>query len=430
MKRIGNSFKGIFGGFIAILIGVGLLWWNEGNNVRNIKTTAEMEKSYVDVKSDSVDSTNDGKLVATYGKLINEEELTDSTFGVTIKTPLMKRIVEVYQWDEDSSTDEDGNTTYTYEKKWSSDIIDSSSFHRKDHTNPTQKLYNDETLTSSNVKLNAFTLSNEQVNRLSTNGNFTDFNQEILTSLNLKVFNNYITTSEDLNNPQIGDTRISFVYNNSTDISVLAVQKGDSFVDFVSGAGKKVNRIMDGTHSGADMINTIKKENNILKWILRAVGIILLIAGFGTILKPLSAITSYVPIVGNLVDTAVGLVALLLGLSLGLIVIAIAWIRFRPLIGIGLLAAAGALIFLVVKKGKKDKPNDQQMTNSSDNMQNFQQPINNDIPQVDQNMVPPVENSSPMNNAPQQSKFIPPVENVQQPNQNSEQTDQNQNNQM
>ena len=29
MKRIGNSFKGIAGGFILILIGIVLLWWNE-----------------------------------------------------------------------------------------------------------------------------------------------------------------------------------------------------------------------------------------------------------------------------------------------------------------------------------------------------------------------------------------------------------------
>ena len=366
MKRVGNSFKEIFGGVIALIIGICLLWWNEGNNVKNLKTTAEMEKVYVDVKSDSVDSSNEGKLVATHGKVINEEELTDSTFGVTIKTPIMKRIVEVYQWEEDSSTDDDGHTTYRYSKEWSSDIIDSSDFHNKTgHENPTQKPYNDEVKTSSDVKVNAFTLSNDQVNRLSTNGQFTDFNEETLNALNLKVSNNYITTSEDLSNPQIGDTRISFVYNNSTDLSVLAVQSGNSFVSFVSKSGKKVNRVMDGNRSGIDMITTIKKENNFLKWILRLIGVTLLVAGFAAILKPISAITSYVPIVGSLVDTAVGLVALLLGLSLGLIIIALAWIRFRPLLGIGLLAAAGLLLFLLNKKGKNQTPS----------KENVQQPV-------------------------------------------------------
>ena len=49
MKRVGNAFKGILGGFVIILIGIVLLWWNEGNNVRNLKTTAEMDKVVIDV---------------------------------------------------------------------------------------------------------------------------------------------------------------------------------------------------------------------------------------------------------------------------------------------------------------------------------------------------------------------------------------------
>ena len=75
MNRIGNSFKGVVGGFIFLVLGVILLLWNEGNNVKNLKTTAELEDSYIDVKSDKVESKNDGKLVATHGKLINEKEI-------------------------------------------------------------------------------------------------------------------------------------------------------------------------------------------------------------------------------------------------------------------------------------------------------------------------------------------------------------------
>ena len=355
MKRVGNSFKGIFGGVIAIVIGVILLWWNEGNNVRNIKSTAEMEKIYVDVKSDAIDPNNEGKLIATSGKLVNEEELTDSTSGVTIKTPYMRRIVEVYQWEEDSDTDEDGDTTYTYKKKWSSDIINSTSFHQSGHDNPLQKPYQDEMYYSSKVTLGAFTLSSNQVQSLSTNGNFNSYDVNKIAELNLYVSGNYITSSTDLNNPKIGDTRISFVYNNSTDISILAVQQGETFVDFVSKEGVSTNRVMDGVHSGIEMINIIKQENNMLKWILRAAGIILLFMGFATILKPISAITSYVPILGNLVGSAVGIVSFVLGLILGLLVITIAWIRFRPVLGICLLVVIAVLIAFLIIRGKKSK---------------------------------------------------------------------------
>ena len=356
MKKIGNSFKGILGGFIIIIIGIGLLWWNEGNNVKNLKTTAEAAKSLIDVKSDSVDAKNEGKLIATNGKLINEQELEDETFKVKIKTPLLKRIVEVYQWDEDSSTDDDGDTTYTYSKKWSSDIIDSGNFHRSGHDNPTHKEYDDDEYTSDDVKVGAFSLSIDQIRRLSTKGVYNTFDEETLSELNLTKSGNYITNSKDLNKPEIGDMRISFVYNDSTEISVLAVQQRNTFVDFVSKAGKTINRVEDGTKTGAEMVENIKKENNLLKWILRAVGALLIISGIGTILKPISTISGFVPILGSLVGAAVGLISFILGLALSLIVIAVAWIRFRPILGIGLLAAAAALIIFIITRGKKAKP--------------------------------------------------------------------------
>ena len=355
MKRVGNSFKGILGGFVFILIGVVLLWWNEGNNVRNLKTTAEMDKICVDVSSETIDPSNEGKLIATHGKLINEQEMVDEKFNIKITTPLMKRIVEVYQWEEDSSTDDDGDTTYTYKKVWSSDIIDSGNFHDKKKDNPKQKLYEDQTFASTEVKVGAFSLTSDQIKGLSTNGKYTSFNVEDAENLNLSISGEYLTTSKDLNKPEIGDTRISFIYNNSTELSVLAVQSGNTFVDFVSKAGKSINRVMDGTHSGTEMINVIKKENNFIKWLLRFLGVLLIVSGIAAILKPISAITSYVPLLGNIVGAAVGLVSLLLGLALGAIVIAVAWIRFRPILGISLLVIATVLIVLLVIRGKKSK---------------------------------------------------------------------------
>ena len=418
MKRIGNSFKGILGGIVVIIIGVCLLWWNEGNNVKNLKTTAEMDKTVIDVKSDSIDSKNDGKLIATSGKLINEKELTDSKFGVTVKTPILKRLVEVYQWDEESHTDDDGDTTYSYEKKWSSDIIDSSDFHNAGHDNPKSKLYEDEVYTSDDVKVGAFSLSSNQINTLSTKGNFTDFNEETLNTLNLKVSSTYATNSEDLDNPKVGDVRISFIYNNSSDVSVLAVQSGKTFTDFVSSAGKTVNRVMDGTHSGSEMINVIKSENNFLKWILRLVGTLLCVIGFGAILKPISAITSFVPILGSIVGAAVGLVSFVLGLCLSLIVIAIAWIRFRPILGICLLAIVGVLVVFLITRGKKTK-NDEGQQAVDANQEQMQQPVVNNIEQQAENVQQTQQTfEQPMvNNAEQSVDNTQPID----PNQNNQQ---------
>lgn len=361
MKKIGDSFKGIIVGFILIIAGIGVLWWNEGNNVKNLKTTAELEKTFIDVKSDKVDSKNEGKLIATSGKLINEEELTDKEFGVTVLTPVLTRVVEVYQWEEDSDTT-DGETTYRYEKTWSDTIIDSSNFHDSSYQNPTSKKFEDKLYTASDVKVGAFSLTDAQIKKLSTDGKFNDYNKEVIDELGLTISGYYVTDSNDLDKPEVGDTRVSFQYNDSKEVSVLAVQSGDSFTSFTSSAGKTINRVMDGTHTGKEMIETIKSENKFLKWILRLVGFLLITFGFAAILGPISTIASFVPIVGGLVGAAVAFVSFALGLALSFIIIAIAWIRFRPVLGISLLAGAAVLIVLLVMNGKKKKENNPQPT--------------------------------------------------------------------
>lgn len=403
MKKIGNSFKGIIGGFILILIGIILLWWNEGNNVKNLKTTAEMDKSLVEISSDKVDPNNEGKLIATSGKIENTEELVDTTFQVKIVTPKMRRIVEVYQWEEDSDTDEDGNTTYQYKKVWKDEIIDSTDFHQSGHDNPREMQYQNQAYESNNVKVGAFNLSPYQIERLSTNATNNSFNEEIASQLGLKIENNYLTTSTDIDNPQIGDMRISFVYNNSTDISILAVQKGNTFGDFVSKAGKTINKVVDGTHSGTEMINSIKEGNKIFKWIFRLLGTLLIVIGIATILGPISTISSYIPILGNVVGAAVGFISLILGIAISLVIIALAWLRYRPMIGIALLAIVVALITLLMKKGKKETPSQSVNINQQVVPNQANQPIESNQQLIQNQMNQPTMSDQVDNNSTNQN---------------------------
>jgi hypothetical protein len=37
-SRVGNAFKGVVGGFIAVVAGICLLWWNEGRTVKRQRT--------------------------------------------------------------------------------------------------------------------------------------------------------------------------------------------------------------------------------------------------------------------------------------------------------------------------------------------------------------------------------------------------------
>ena len=66
---------------------------------------------------------------------------------------------------------------------------------------------------------------------------------------------------------------------------------------------------------------------------------------FGLILAPLRAIANVIPFVARIIGGGISVVAFALGVPLGLIVIALAWLAYRPLIGGALLAVAIGIIY-------------------------------------------------------------------------------------
>ena len=199
-----------------------------------------------------------------------------------------------------------------------------------------------------NAKLGVFNVSEDQLKQLSTNKSYTEFSY---IPSGYKKNGNYITNSTDVNNPKIGDIRISFVYSDSENISILAMQKDNTLVDYTTDKGVNINYITEGIKSSEEMISNIEKGNNTLKWILRAIGLFIEILGFGFILSPILAITNYIPIVNG----AMSFVVILLGTMVTLVFTALAWLSARPIMSIGLLAISGILIFVIVKKLKKNK---------------------------------------------------------------------------
>ena len=92
------------------------------------------------------------------------------------------------------------------------------------------------------------------------------------------------------------------------------------------------------------MLQNIAKQNNMLKWLLRLAGIIFVCGGISSMFTPLTNIMNKIPILGNIVNGATGLISFVLGLAISLVVIAIAWFRFRPLLSIILILIVIALI--------------------------------------------------------------------------------------
>ena len=68
---------------------------------------------------------------------------------------------------------------------------------------------------------------------------------------------------------------------------------------------------------------------------------------------PISTLVDVIPLLRNIVDIGVGLVSFLLSAAGSLITAGIAWIVYRPVVGISLIAVAvGCIVLLILKKGK------------------------------------------------------------------------------
>ena len=144
--------------------------------------------------------------------------------------------------------------------------------------------------------------------------------------------------------PAIGDVRVKFTVVKPHDISICAVQQGDTFVSYVAKNGKTVNLQTDGVKSADEMFTSAQNANKMLTWLLRIVGFAMMYIGIGMILKPLSVLGDVLPFLGNLIGMGASLVAFLVALPCSLVVIAIAWIVYRPVLGVILIVVVVGLI--------------------------------------------------------------------------------------
>jgi len=75
----------------------------------------------------------------------------------------------------------------------------------------------------------------------------------------------------------------------------------------------------------------------------------LTIFGLYCLFSPIIALLNWIPLVGALLGSIVSLAAfifaLVVGLTISVFVIALAWLFFRPLIGVPLMAGVGASVY-------------------------------------------------------------------------------------
>ena len=375
-SRLGGAVKGIVAGLVLFILGFPVLFWNEGNSVKTAKALDEGEGACVPVESIAkVDPKMEGRLVHMTGRADTQDVLTDEQFGVSATAIALNRKTEMFQWRENSETTEKKNlggsvtrtTTYTYEKVWSEAVIDSSGFKEAGHDNPGVIEFPSVEKLAVNVSFGAFRLNERQIARIGSDQAYafpTDFVcrvSRVQRQGNVILVPNKATRDNALNNrdvaaePRIGDMRVTFTVVRPHDISIVAKQRGDTFVAYLAKTKKKVDLIQDGVVDCAEMFEDARDANTLFTWLVRLGGLLIMYIGLSMVLKPLSVLGDVLPILGTVIGWGTGLVAGVVALVCALVTIAVAWIFYRPVLAVLLLVAAGALLFLVWKKKQSKK---------------------------------------------------------------------------
>ena len=152
--------------------------------------------------------------------------------------------------------------------------------------------------------------------------------------------------------PEVGDVCITFEKVVPAKVTVMAVVDGDSFKQYKEKNGKRFQTLVMGKKSGDEIIDAEKEANNIFLWILRLVGILMVIFGLKGIFGFIETILKVVPFIAGIFGWGVGLVCTIVGIVWSLIIIALAWLFYRPVLAICLLVVAGFLIWVFAFKGK------------------------------------------------------------------------------
>jgi hypothetical protein len=367
-KRIVNSFMGIIYGIIFFIGAFPLIFWNEGRSVDRIRTLDEGRSLVVAVASEQVDPSHNGGLIHISGNAITNDVLKDQFFGVQENALKLKRTVEMYQWKESKHSKTEKNlggsetteTTYSYEKAWSEKPINSGEFKKREgHENPAMP-YASETYSATNITIGAFKLTNpfiKQINKFESyplsQQNFDAMDSRLKQSFALSG-NTYFYG--DPANPQIGAIRISYGIIKPTDISVVGKQDNNTIQTYYTKNGD-ISLLEMGNVGAESMFASAESENTLITWLVRLGAFVLMWIGLAMVFGPIKVLGDVVPFIGSILGAGIGLVAGMVSLVLSFVTMAIAWIVYRPVIGIALLVLAGGLFFGGFKmiKGKLQK---------------------------------------------------------------------------
>lgn len=188
---------------------------------------------------------HDGKLVYVTGRLKTSAPIKDETFGLEVNAVRLERHVEMFQWREvekrrDSLSSSDRSIgrrrkVYHYEKIWSDQRIDSSTFRHAGHDNPTTMPFPNHSVQADLVQLGGFRLSDSLIDQIPPSDPLTFRLADLSAEIARDAFIHHDAPNQSprlywssrrgraKRDAQIGDVRVYFTMRPRNTVSVLAI---------------------------------------------------------------------------------------------------------------------------------------------------------------------------------------------------------------
>lgn len=412
--RVKNSFFGFKTGIAMLIGGTIALWANEGRTAKTSSTLDKVEAIVEEMPDpQTVDPRFNGKVVHTCGFATTADTISDNFIGAKENAIAIFTDVEYYQWEEEevtkTRTNSDGKKEeykeYHYRKNWVSDPVNSSNFEDRRYRGKNFTLLQaDETeIWAENVTFEAYKLPKGLIKEMTSrhdlmlNGKIEprrlreidnlcirsyegeealhdDFLSQRSDSLNkaasdtldgqdrewpgidlryVQVRGNMVYLGLNSQEPHVGDVRIYYQKIAPDNVSIIAKVEGNTFQEYYNPYDKQTYwKLTNGLHESIEMIDDSRRDNSVYAWTARILGILLIVGGLKCAFSIIPALFSFIPMLGKVVEMGVGVVCWVVGVVWSILVIGVAWLFYRPVVGVILLLIVAGFIFFMRRKPK------------------------------------------------------------------------------
>lgn len=363
-SRLKQSVMGVLVGLGLLLAMLMLLFWNEGRAVKTARGLSQGASDLVMASPQQVDPALEGKLVYLVGEPLAPVPLHDTHTGVSAPGLRLQRKVEMYQWVQDSQSKQEvalggtqtTTTQYSYNAQWSEQAVDSSRFEQAaQYSNPAMALRG-ESFLAEGVQLGSWTLDAPVLGQLGAGQAYPVSQYDLVAlqhaigpQLPVQLVDGQIHVGANPQAPAVGDYRISYSLVPVQALSIIGRQTGHGIRPWQADSGSQVLMVQTGVLAAEQMFSQAHSGNSSMTWIFRALGTLLLVIAINMVLGPLSVAASVLPVLSRVLAMGTGLIATCVGVALSVFTMALAWIFYRPLLALAIIAVGIALVAAVVK---------------------------------------------------------------------------------